>query len=109
MKEDSPVAFSRSLKSSLLLSFPLQRFLLGKPLTKLSIVSFNEMLVNKDSTSRLAIYSTLYVISLAKLKESLIVKSLLVRNSSIGIKNLAILHLAVFIADRIGQNFGTGL
>ena len=72
------------------------------------IVSFNGMLVNKDSTSRLAIYRELsyVVISLAKLKESLILNSLWVRGSSIGIKNLAILYPGVFIADRIGQSFG---
>ena len=65
------------------------------------------MLVNKGSTSRLAIYSELsYVISLAKLKEFLKVNSLWVRRSSIGIKNLARLNPVVFIADRIGQNFG---
>ena len=48
------------------------------------------MLVNKDSTSRLAIYSELsyVVISLTKLKESLIVNSFWVRRSSAGIKNL---------------------
>ena len=46
------------------------------------------MLVKKDSTSSLAIHSELSytVISLAKLKESLIVNSLWVRGSSIGIK-----------------------
>ena len=38
------------------------------------------------------------VISLVKLKQSL-----LVRGSSIGIKNLAKLYLGVFIADRIGE------
>ena len=64
------------------------------------------MLVNKDSTSRVAIYRELsYLISLAKLKESLIVNLLWVRGSSIGIKNLAILYLGVFIADKIGLNF----
>ena len=65
------------------------------------------MLVNKDSTSRLAIYRELsyVVISLAKLKESLILNSLWVRGSSIGIKNLAILYPGVFIADRASRNF----
>ena len=75
---------------------------------QLLIVSFNEKLVNKDSTSRLAIHSELsYVVtSLAKLKESLIVNSLWVRGSSMGIKNVAILCPAVFKADKIGRNFG---
>ena len=65
------------------------------------------MLVNKDSTSRLAIYSELsfVVISLTRLKESLTVNSLWVRDSNIGIKNLAILYPGVFIADRIDWNF----
>ena len=67
------------------------------------------MLVNKDWTSRLAMYNELsYVgISLAKLKESFIVNSLWISGSSIGIKNLAELYPGVFIADRIGWNFGT--
>ena len=68
------------------------------------------MLVNKDSTSRLAIYSELsyVVISLAKLKESFIVNSLLVSGSNTGTKNLSKtkLYPGVFIADRIGGNFG---
>ena len=66
------------------------------------------MLVNKDSTSRLAIYHELsyVIISLAKLKESFIVNSLWVNGSNIGIKNLAKLYPGVFIADRIGGNFG---
>lgn len=66
------------------------------------------MLVDKDSASRLAIYSELsyIVISLAKLKEFLIVNSLWVRDSSIGIRNLAILYPGVLITDRIGRHFG---
>ena len=62
------------------------------------------MLVNKDSTSRLAIYNELskVVLSLSKLKESFAVNSLWVSGSSIGIKNLAKLYPGVFIADRIG-------
>ena len=72
------------------------------------IVSFNGMLLNNDSTSRIAICSNLsYVaISLAKVKESLTVNSLWVRGSSIGIENLAILYSGVFTADKIGRNFG---
>ena len=60
------------------------------------------MLENKDSTSRLVIYSQLscVVISLAKLKKSLIINSLWVRGSIIGIKNLAILYPGLFIADK---------
>ena len=52
------------------------------------------MLLNNDSTSRIAICSNLsYIaISLAKVKESLTVNSLWVRGSSIGIENLAILY-----------------
>ena len=59
------------------------------------------MLVNKDSTSRLAMYNELLyvVLSLAKLKKSLKKNSLWVRGSSIGIKNLAILYWGVFIVD----------
>ena len=43
--------------------------------------------MNKDSTSRLAIYSALsyFVISSAKLKESLIVNSVWLRGTSIGL------------------------
>ena len=66
------------------------------------------MLVNKDSTSRLAINTELWcvVVSLPKLKESLIVNSLWVGGSRIGIKNWAILYPYIFIADKIGRNFG---
>ena len=58
------------------------------------MVSCAEILVNKDSTSRLAINSELSydVISLAKLKESLTVNWLWVRGSKIGIENLAKLY-----------------
>ena len=53
------------------------------------IVSFNGILVNKNPTSRLAIYNELsqVIISLAKLKESFIENSLRASGSSIGIKN----------------------
>ena len=66
------------------------------------------MLVNKDSTSRLAMYNELsyVVLSLAKLKKSLKISSSWVRGSSIGIKNLAILYWGVFIVDWISRNFG---
>ena len=79
-----------------------------RSLIELLIVSFNGMLVNKDSTSRLAIYNELSynVIFLAKVKESLIVNSLWVRGSGIGMKNLAKLYPGVFITDGIGRNFG---
>ena len=62
--------------------------------------------MNKDLTSRLAIYSGLsyIIISLAKLKGSLVVNSLW--GSSIGIENLTIFYPALFIADRIDRNFG---
>ena len=62
------------------------------------------MLVNNDSTSRLAIKRELsyFVISLAKLKESLTVNSLWVKDSKIGIKNFARLYPGVLIAERIG-------
>ena len=64
------------------------------------------MLVNKDSTSILTIYNELsyVVISLEKLKESLILHSLWVRGSSTGIRSLAILYPGVFLADRIDEN-----
>ena len=66
------------------------------------------MLVNNDSTSRLAIKRELsyFVISLAKLKESLTVNSLWVKGSKIGIKNFARLYPGVLIAERIGLNLG---
>ena len=66
------------------------------------------MLVNSDSTSRLAIKRELsyFVISLTKLKESLIVNSLWVKGSKIDIKNFARLYPGVLIAERIGLNLG---
>ena len=72
------------------------------------IVSFNGILLNKNPTSRLAIYNELsqVIISLAKLKESFIENSLRASGSSIGIKNLAKWYPGVFIADRVGLNFG---
>ena len=86
--------------------FSIIRLLLCRSLTQLLIVSFIGMLVNKDSTSRLTIYNELsyVVISLEKLKESLILHSLWVRGSITGIKNLTILYPEVFVADRIDQN-----
>ena len=66
------------------------------------------MLVNSDSTSRLSIKRELsyFVISLAKLKESLTVNSLWVQGSKICIKNFARLHRGVSIAEIIGLNLG---
>ena len=62
-----------------------------KSLTQLFSVSFKGMLVNSDLTSTIAIKRELsqFVISLAKLKESLTVNSLWVKDSKIGVKNLA--------------------
>ena len=88
--------------------FPLQRFLLCRSLAQLLIALFNGMLANKDSTLRLAIYSKLsyFVISLEKLKQSLIVNTIRVRGSSKFIKNVAIFYQGIFIADKVDQNFG---
>ena len=62
-----------------------------KSLTQLFSVSFKGMLVNSDLTSTIAIKRELsqFAISLAKLKESLTVNSLWVKDSKIGVKNLA--------------------
>ena len=64
------------------------------------------MLVKIDSTSRLGIKRELsyFVVSLAKLKESLKVNSFWVKGSKIGTKNFARLYPGLLIAERIGQN-----
>ena len=64
--------------------------------------------LNSDSTSRLAIKRELsyFVISLAKLKESLTVNSLWVKVSKVGIKNFARSYPGVLIAERIGLDLG---
>ena len=64
------------------------------------------MLVNKDSAIRLAINSELwyFVICLAKLNKSLVVASLRLWRSSLGIRNVSILYPRVYIADKVGQN-----
>ena len=62
--------------------------------TQLFIISFKGILVNSDSTSRLAIKREVsyFVISLTKLKESLTAYSLWVKGSKIDIKNFARLN-----------------
>ena len=73
-----------------------------RSLTQLFIVSFKGILVNSDSTLWLAIKKELshFVISLAKLKESLTVNSLWVKGSKTGIKNFVRFYLGVSIAKR---------
>ena len=66
------------------------------------------MLVKSDSISKLAITSfksKLWSFS-AKVKESLIVYSLVVRGSTIGTNNLASLYVGVPMADKIGLQDG---
>ena len=62
-------------------------------------------MANSDSTSRLAIKGEIsyFAISLAELKESLTLNSLLVKDSQIGIRNFARLYPGVLRAERIGQ------
>ena len=70
-KEDVLISIFNSSKRSHLLRFPLLRFCLYRSQIQLSIVSFNGIIVHKDSISRLAIYSELsyVIIFVAKLKD----------------------------------------
>ena len=71
IKEDVLISIFNCLKRSHLLRFPLLRFCLYRSQIQLSIVSFNGIIVHKDSISRLAIYSQLsyVIIFVAKLKD----------------------------------------
>ena len=72
------------------------------------MVSSKGILVKRESTSRLAIYSweSCFRISSAKANESLTVNSLDVKGAKMGTKNLASLYAGVPIADKIGRNGG---
>ena len=66
------------------------------------------MLVKGDSISKLSIKGSESKLccSCANVKESLIVYSLVVRGSNIGIKNFASLFVGVLMADKIGPKDG---
>ena len=73
------------------------RQLENKELQIISMVSFTEILVNKEVTSKLAMTTLLESISLfksswTKEKESVIMRELVVRGVKSGIKNLASLY-----------------
>ena len=72
------------------------------------IVSSKGMFVNNDSTSRPAIYRlwSWLTTSLAKSKKFFTVNSLVVSGDKIGFRYLANKYVGVFIADKIGLNFG---
>ena len=72
------------------------------------MVSTRGMFVNNEVMSRLSIKQSEFCcsISLAKSNESLTQYSLEVKSLRIGTRNLAILHVGVPMAERIGRKAG---
>ena len=105
MKNDSFVASGRSFSNLIRSRFETHCCLSHYSFKQMFMVSSRGMLVNNEFMSRLTIKQSQFCcsISLAKSNESLTHYSLEVKSLSTGTRNLAILHVGVPMAERVGR------